>query len=177
VRVDFLRYADRAVELANAHLETVSDLRALLADRAFLQPRIAESDLRRLRRLQAELRPVFAASDRGDEREAVVLLNGLLAKYPVSPRIAGDETTSWHLHAASRGSSVAEHLIAEALLGLAVLVVDVGAGRLGECQAVRCDKVFIDTSPNRSRRYCCDRCATRSNVAAYRARLRSASHV
>jgi hypothetical protein len=30
--------------------------------------------------------------------------------------------------------------------------------------------VFIDTSTNRSRRYCSDRCATRANVAAYRAR-------
>ena len=31
-------------------------------------------------------------------------------------------------------------------------------------------EVFIDTSTNRSRRYCSDRCATRANVAAYRAR-------
>ncbi|MGW3804911.1 enoyl-CoA hydratase/isomerase family protein, partial [Streptomyces clavifer] len=30
----------------------------------------------------------------------------------------------------------------------------------------------LDTSTNRSRRYCSDRCATRANVAAYRARKR-----
>jgi predicted RNA-binding Zn ribbon-like protein len=32
--------------------------------------------------------------------------------------------------------------------------------------------VFIDTSVNRTRRYCSDRCASRANVTAYRARKR-----
>jgi predicted RNA-binding Zn ribbon-like protein len=32
--------------------------------------------------------------------------------------------------------------------------------------------VFVDTSPNQSRRYCSDRCSSRANVAAYRARQR-----
>jgi predicted RNA-binding Zn ribbon-like protein len=30
----------------------------------------------------------------------------------------------------------------------------------------------VDTSPNQSRRYCSDRCSSRANVAAYRARQR-----
>ena len=34
---------------------------------------------------------------------------------------------------------------------------------------------FVDTSPNRSRRYCSDRCSSRANVAAYRARQRAAA--
>ncbi|WP_141743598.1 CGNR zinc finger domain-containing protein, partial [Streptomyces abyssalis] len=36
-------------------------------------------------------------------------------------------------------------------------------------------RAYLDTSTNRSRRYCSDRCATRANVAAYRARKRLAS--
>ena len=36
-----------------------------------------------------------------------------------------------------------------------------------------CQDVFVDTSPNRSRRYCSDRCSSRANVAAYRARRRA----
>jgi predicted RNA-binding Zn ribbon-like protein len=73
----------------------------------------------------------------------------------------------------NRSSSVAELLIAEALLGLSILVCDVGPLRLGVCQASGCDDVFVDTSPNQSRRYCSDRCSSRANVAAYRARRKA----
>ena len=44
--------------------------------------------------------------------------------------------------------------------------------RLGLCEAPPCRNAYLDTSTNRSRRYCSDRCATRANVAAYRARKR-----
>jgi predicted RNA-binding Zn ribbon-like protein len=40
------------------------------------------------------------------------------------------------------------------------------------CQAAPCQGVFIDVSVNRTRRYCSDRCASRANVTAYRARKR-----
>jgi hypothetical protein len=33
----------------------------------------------------------------------------------------------------------------------------------------------VDVSPNQSRRYCSDRCSSRANVAAYRARQREAA--
>ena len=71
---------------------------------------------------------------------------------------------------AEQHSSVCELLVAESLLGLANLVCELGAARFGVCDASRCTHVFVDTSPNRSRRYCSDRCSSRSNVAAYRAR-------
>jgi len=47
-----------------------------------------------------------------------------------------------------------------------------GVDRLGLCEASPCRNAYLDTSTNRSRRYCSDRCATRANVAAYRARKR-----
>ena len=52
---------------------------------------------------------------------------------------------------------------------------DLGATRLGVCDASNCTHVFVDTSPNQSRRYCSDRCSSRANVAAYRARQRAAA--
>ncbi|WP_344845490.1 CGNR zinc finger domain-containing protein [Nonomuraea dietziae] len=58
-------------------------------------------------------------------------------------------------------------------MGLAAVVTELGVDRLGVCQAARCSRVFVDTSSNRSRRYCSERCASRANVAAYRARRRS----
>ena len=44
----------------------------------------------------------------------------------------------------------------------------------GSSFATSGEQVFVDTSPNQSRRYCSDRCSSRANVAAYRARRRSA---
>ena len=60
-------------------------------------------------------------------------------------------------------------------MGLATLVCDFGGTRLGVCAASSCEDVFVDTSPNQSRRYCSDRCSSRANVAAYRARQKAAS--
>jgi predicted RNA-binding Zn ribbon-like protein len=64
---------------------------------------------------------------------------------------------------------------AECIMGLAMLVVDFGPTRLGICSSDRCHNAFVDTSPNRSRRYCSDRCSSRANVAAYRARRKAGS--
>jgi predicted RNA-binding Zn ribbon-like protein len=106
----------------------------------------------------------------------------LLAKHPVTPYIAGhggvepSAGDSWHMHVADRQSSVSELLVAESLMGLSTLVCDLGATRLGVCDASGCTDVFVDTSPNQSRRYCSDRCSSRANVAAYRARQRAAAH-
>lgn len=57
-------------------------------------------------------------------------------------------------------------------MGLAFHLTEYGVDRLGLCQAAPCRNAYLDTSTNRSRRYCSDRCATRANVAAYRARKR-----
>jgi len=171
--VDFVRYADFAAGLVNAPVESQHDLGDYLERRQWLLRRIEERDVAPLRRLRRELRPIFEASNGGDEDEVVALLNALLSKYPVSPHIAGHDSQSWHLHVAERGSSVAALITAECIMGLAMLVVDFGPTRLGVCSADKCDNVFVDTSPNQSRRYCSDRCSSRANVAAYRARRKA----
>ena len=61
---------------------------------------------------------------------------------------------------------------AGAAMGLAVRLTDLGLERFGVCQAAPCSGVFIDISASRTRRYCSDRCASRANVIAYRARKR-----
>ncbi len=46
-----------------------------------------------------------------------------------------------------------------------------GSGSDWECCAAEgCDDVYVDISPNASRHYCSNTCASRSTVAAYRAR-------
>ena len=171
--MDFVRYAEGAARLVNASLDGDDGLPELLADRDWLVPKLVERDARVLRRFQRELRPVFEAASEDQETVVVERLNALLAKHPVSPYIAGHDSESWHLHVSDRASSVADLLVAEALMGLAVIVCDFGATRPGVCQASGCDSVFVDTSPNRSRRYCSERCSSRANVAAYRARRKA----
>jgi predicted RNA-binding Zn ribbon-like protein len=173
--MDFVRYAERAAELVNAELDDADALVALLGDsRVWLHEQVVDRDVSALRRFQRDLRPVFESSNTGDEQAVVDQLNALLAKHPVTPYIAG-HGPGWHMHVADRSSSVAELLIAESLMGLSTLVCDLGATRLGVCDASPCTHVFVDTSPNQSRRYCSDRCSSRANVAAYRARQKASA--
>ena len=178
--MDFVRYAERSAGLVNADLGDTDQLVHFLGEREWLRPQVTERDAGALRRFVKELRPVFEASNAGDEPAVVEQLNALLAKHPVTPYIAGHDSSQpgggrWHMHVADRQSSVAELLVAESLMGLSTLVCDLGATRLGVCDASGCDHVFVDTSPNQSRRYCSDRCSSRANVAAYRARQKAAA--
>ena len=173
--MDFIRYAERAAALVNAELPDEVALRGHLADRSWLHRSVAASDVTSLQGFQAALRPVFEASDVDDVRLVVGSLNELLASHPVTPMISDHDPEHLHMHVANRAASVAELLIGEALMGLANLVCDLGATRLGICSEPRCDNVFVDTSPNQSRRYCSDRCSSRANVAAFRARQKAAA--
>jgi predicted RNA-binding Zn ribbon-like protein len=116
---------------------------------------------------------VLDSSATDDPQQVVHQLNELLEQHPVRPQIAGHDATSWHLHLSDTHASVAEHVLGEALFGLTLLATTLGPTRLGRCAAPGCDHAYLDTSPNRSRRFCSTRCATRVNVAAYRQRHRS----
>ena len=173
--MDFIRYAERAAALVNAELPDEAALHEHLTDRSWLHRSVAAADVTSLQAFRAELRPVFEASDVDDARLVVSSLNHLLATHPVTPMISDHDPDHLHMHVANRAASVAELMIGESLMGLANLVCDLGATRLGICSEPRCDHVFVDTSPNQSRRYCSDRCSSRANVAAFRARQRAAA--
>ncbi|MFC5175836.1 CGNR zinc finger domain-containing protein [Nocardioides taihuensis] len=169
-----VRYAEGAASLVNADLGDRDRLAAHLGGREWLSERCSDRDAFLLRKLQRELRPVFDTAAAGDGEGVVRALNGLLEQYPVTPRISGHDE-HLHLHVGSTAEGVADLLVGEALLGLATLVCDLGPRRLGVCSAKGCRNVFVDISPNASRRYCSDRCSSRANVAAYRARQRAGS--
>lgn len=183
--MDFIRYAEEAAALVNATLlqegrPDVAALRAHLAHREWLIDQCTPRDCDRLAAFQRDLRPVFEASAEGDQVRVVAALNQLLVRHPITPQISEHDPDNLHIHVASKAASVSELLICEALLGLATLTCDLGPLRLGVCaesrtERPRCHNVFVDTSPNQSRRYCSDRCSSRANVAAYRARQRAAA--
>ncbi|WP_309650257.1 CGNR zinc finger domain-containing protein [Nocardioides sp.] len=173
--MDFVRYAERSAGLLNTGLADVEALVGHLEGRDWLHEQCTERDLVTLRRFQRELRPVFEASAADDHRGVIEGLNALMVRHPITPRISDHDPGDLHLHVATKAASVADLLVGEALLGLATLVCDLGPTRLGVCSSAPCTHVFVDTSPNRSRRYCSDRCSSRANVAAYRARQKAES--
>jgi predicted RNA-binding Zn ribbon-like protein len=173
--VDFVRYAESSAALLNAELTDRDAVVAHLAHRAWLQPQVTDRDHIVLRRFCKDLRQAFEASALGDAQGVVDVLNALMERHPITPRIADHNPARLHIHVANRAASVADLRIGESLLGLANLVCDLGPTRLGVCAAAPCTHVYVDTSPNQSRRYCSERCSSRANVAAFRARQKAAA--
>ncbi|WP_030267962.1 CGNR zinc finger domain-containing protein [Streptomyces sp. NRRL B-24484] len=184
--MELASYADYAVRLVNTEepergrdaLTSVDAVRGLFGTSGRAAALADEADLPRLRAVRTRLRGVFEAAAEGDEIRAVDLLNSLMVEYPVSPLVSGHDYLDeagrprWHLHLADNAATATANYTAVACMGLAIHLTELGADRLGICQAAPCRNAYLDTSTNRSRRYCSDRCATRANVAAYRARKR-----
>jgi predicted RNA-binding Zn ribbon-like protein len=101
--------------------------------------------------------------------EVLARLNELLSRARPQP-YATDHDGDLHLHYAAPGTRAIEQLTTTVAMGLATVVAQHGWERLGICSAENCDAVYVDTSRNASRRYCSNTCASRSTVAAYRAR-------
>lgn len=178
--MDLPSYAELAVRLVNTSglgheggdlLASVDGLRSLVADREHLNHGITRSDLDALRMVRDEFRRFFVACSEGNGVAAAERLNELLIQFPVHPQLSGHDGQPWHVHYTESGS-MSDKYAAGAAMGLAVRLAELGLERFGVCQAVPCTGVFVDTSVNRSRRYCSDRCASRANVVAYRARKR-----
>ena len=172
--MDFIRYAESGASLLNADVASMDSLIGFLTGREWLHHQCTDQDCVDLIAFQVDLRPVFEASEAGQTKAVVDGVNGLLERHPVTPMISDHDPANLHMHVANRAASVAELLISEALLGLATLICDLGPTRMGVCSASPCTNVYVDTSPNQSRRYCSDRCSSRANVAAYRARQKAA---
>ncbi|MER6198743.1 CGNR zinc finger domain-containing protein [Streptomyces sp. NPDC001586] len=184
--MELAHYSDFAVRLVNTEeparnkdeLTSVDAVRALFGASVQMARRVTDTDVTRFRNVRARLRAVFEAADSGDDVLAVDLLNSLLMEFPVSPQVSGHKTIGddgrpdWHIHLAEHPSNASAGYAAMASMGLAFALTEHGPDRLGLCQAAPCRNAYLDTSTNRSRRYCSDRCATRANVAAYRARKR-----
>ncbi len=170
--VDLVNTSPRA-----AGVESLADLDALAA---FVQEhRVSEvgplhaGDLVATRALRARLRGVFDALD---QAEAVAQVNAIVADASTTPRLTNHDGYDWHVHYFAPGSTLAEHIAADCGMALAFVLAAGERDRLRACAAPGCERVLIDLTRNRSRRYCDSRtCGNRLHVAAYRARRRAAT--
>ena len=180
--MDFTHYSDRcmqaAADLVNTkghpsgteYMPTPETAREFLAAHDFSGVDVVtKEDLVELYRVRARLEKVFYAPDEG---AAARLLNDLIAEHDVRPFLT-DHDGRWHLHYAPEGTPPGRRVASDVVMGLAALIAEYGFERLGICAADNCGDVFVDTSRNKSRRYCNDLCSSRMNVAAHRARVRA----
>lgn len=177
-RIDHDHDLDLAVELVNTYwvlakprdrLTDIAAFQTILegAGDGALARELQPEDLDELRRLRAEIEPVFGQP----LDHAVPRLDELLAAAQIPVRIAvHDQTVHWASGAHRTGPAA---LRGRLLLALADQLVRHGTARIGVCQAAPCNCVYVDRSRARTRRYCCDQCNDRAAAAAYRRRRTS----
>ncbi len=176
--MDYDGYGSNAVELAidlaNADRQDPSWAAEFVRshDEWFTTPRpatLSAADAARAGETADLVRAVALAATRD---EVLARLNDLLSRARPQP-YATDHDGDLHLHYAGPGAPALEQLTTTVAMGLASVVAQHGWERLGICSAEGCEHVYVDTSRNASRRYCSNTCASRSTVAAYRARRKA----
>jgi len=117
----------------------------------------------------ASIRAVFDAVATGRTDAAAGLVNDLLASTGARPQLDSHDGEPWHLHFHGAEDSLVAGWAAGCATGLAVVLGSDLGGRLGVCTAPRCDRVYVDTSRNATRRFCSTACQNRVKAAAFRA--------
>ena len=124
-----------------------------------------------LRDIAAELRVVFTAVADGAVDTAARQVNELLAGTGAHPWLDRHDGEPWHLHFHSADeTSPVKGWAAGCATGLAIVLGGELYDRLGVCTAPHCDRVYVDTSRNGSRRFCSTACQNRVKAAAFRER-------
>lgn len=176
--VDLLRVATEVVNLLTGSEAGGRDWQAptgkerLLALGAVLvrdgrAPSVTEEDMRLLTRFAQEGRGVFEAIDRGDVDEAGVRVNALVDWCQPQPRLDRFDG-HWHLHFHGPTDDLGVGWTAGCAAALAMALGSASAGRLGVCDAPRCDRVYVDHSKNGTRRFCSTPCQNRVKNASHR---------
>jgi predicted RNA-binding Zn ribbon-like protein len=161
--------------LPPARAERVARLNALFQS-AGSRTRVDEAEATAFGGVAAELRSVFAAVAGGDVDDAARRVNAMLRTTGAHPLLERHDGEAWHVHfhAADEASRV-KGWAAGCATGLAVVLGGEYFDRLGVCTAPHCDRVYVDTSRNGSRRFCSTACQNRVKAAAFREVRRAAA--
>jgi predicted RNA-binding Zn ribbon-like protein len=104
----------------------------------------------------------------GDVDAAVQATNELLKSTKAAPQLTRHEDAPWHLHFGDPDDATG--WIAEFATATAMLLGSDDVHRLRRCEAARCEDLFLDSTRNRTQRFCSTACQNRTKVAAHRAR-------
>lgn len=171
---------NEAAELVNTRSDGVDALASRAGLDAFLlrfpfsgtQLR-TEEELRSVRALRERLRSLWEAAP--DRDAAARIVNEILAEADARPYLSKHDEYDWHLHVTRPDAPLAQRIGSEAAMGFLDLIREDDLERLKICSADDCSDVVVDLSRNKSRRFCATgNCGNRANVAAYRARKRTA---
>jgi predicted RNA-binding Zn ribbon-like protein len=126
----------------------------------------AAAELEALRRL---LRQALGQIVTGGQAEAV---GTLLKRYPPDMHLTKHDGIL-HIHFARDGLPPQRWIGQTTAAALAHVATGDPGVTLGQCAASGCDRFFVDQSRSRTRRFCSGSCASRTSVAAFRARGRA----
>jgi predicted RNA-binding Zn ribbon-like protein len=167
--VDYLGNVTRfAVELVNAgHADELSvDVQEMLTQHEVERPTANE-----LKPLLALVREALQQIVDDAPPEAV---GALLKRYPPDMHLSDhDGAGTPHIHFARNGLASPQWIGQTVAATLAHVATGDPGLTLGRCAAEGCPHFFVDQSRNRTRRFCGNACASRTTVAAYRARSRT----
>lgn len=133
-------------------------------------PRVTAGDAEVLARFASEMRLAFHAVREGDFAAATTTVNSQLVYAGARPQLDPQPGGGWQVHFHGSDDTLATGWVAGCATGVALALGSDLAGRLGTCDADRCDRVYVDTSKNGSRRFCSISCQNRTKAAAHRAR-------
>jgi predicted RNA-binding Zn ribbon-like protein len=182
--VNFTHYSEDAAQLGadlvntrgrpsgREYLGDAETLREFLVEHEMqVPPRITDADIEDVHRWRDRLTAVWEIEGEGSKAE---ILNQILREVDALPQLT-DHDGSWHVHYVCSDAPISHKIAGAAAMGLANVLSEYGVTRFGMCGAEDCLDVFVDTSRNKSRRYCGDTCSTRVNVAAYRKRKKEST--
>ncbi|HEX3828009.1 MAG TPA: CGNR zinc finger domain-containing protein [Sporichthyaceae bacterium] len=151
--------------------ELVEEITATLGGGDRGRPPPDDAQARALACIGRRLRGVFEQIQRRDIDTAAQTVNALLEELQPVPYLERHDGESWHLHYPSRDQDLVATWAAGFAMALAMVLGSDCADQLGVCSAPRCDRVFVDNSRNRRRRFCSTACQNRVKAAAHRSRL------
>jgi predicted RNA-binding Zn ribbon-like protein len=156
--------------LPPAGAERAARLNALFAS-VGSRTAVTEAEAEAFIPVAAALRAVFTAVAAGDIDDAADRINRMLAATGAHPVLRRHDGEPWHIHFHSADeTSRAAGWAAGCATGLAIVLGGELYDRLGVCTAPHCDRVYVDTSRNGSRRFCSTACQNRVKAAAFRER-------
>ena len=131
------------------------------------RPIVETSDAEVLSRFAVDARAVFEAVADEEEDMAADRINALLAWTKPRPRLDRHDD-GWNMHFHGPTDRLGEGWAAGCAAALTMAVGSAGRGRLGICEAPRCDRVYVDRSKNGTRRFCGLNCQNRVKNAVHR---------